>query len=74
MNHPARVLTFTHAVVSKPICINPELLFGWYYSDVAKVTILLSSGTTTIPVKESVDEVTVQVSAMWEAVTSAPGQ
>jgi hypothetical protein len=55
------VLKFTHANLNREIFINEPQLFAWYWSPEHKATFLLSAGTTTIPIKESVSEVEKQV-------------
>jgi hypothetical protein len=50
-------IKLTHAGLNIPIYINTGQLFGFYWSKTANHTILFSTGTTTIPVKESLNEI-----------------
>jgi hypothetical protein len=52
-----RTITLTHAVLNQQFELVAPQLFGMYYSEVAKATVLLSCGTTTVPVKESINDI-----------------
>ena len=52
-----KTITLTHAVLDRPFELVVTQLFGMYYSEQTKATILLSSGATTVPVKESVESI-----------------
>ena len=56
----------THAGLNTPVYINVAQLFGFYWSATAKHTILFSTGTTTIPIKESCEEVEVILKKVYE--------
>jgi hypothetical protein len=52
-----RHLNLTHANLEKDVSINPQLLFGWYWSDSHKATILISTNGGAIPVSETKEKV-----------------
>ena len=47
----------THANTDEEIFISPQLLFGVYYMDAHKSTVLVANGGAMLPVKETVKEV-----------------
>lgn len=52
-----RFITLTHANLNTKIEILTKLVFGLYYSENHKATMVTSNGGAIFPAKESVDEV-----------------
>lgn len=50
-------IQLTHANLLKPVKVAKQLVFGVWYSDSHKATLVLASGGAMLPVTESVDEV-----------------
>ena len=67
------VLKLTHAGLGQPVYIYPAQLFGFYWSETAKHTILFSNGTTTIPVRESCEEIKMQIEKLHTQSSSNSG-
>lgn len=58
------VIEFAHANLHRPVSIDVFQYFGCYRSADHQATFLMSTGSTIIPVKESVEEVN---RAVWAA-------
>ena len=57
-----KVLQFTHAGSGQEVMVIAEQVYGFYWSDTSKATLLISTGTAVVPVRESVEQVTVKLS------------
>ena len=62
------LLKLTHANSNKEVFINAPVLFGCYFMQEHKSTVVIAIGGAMIPVKESVEEVL----QMWEVKTNEP--
>jgi hypothetical protein len=52
-----KLIKLTHATLNVPLTLVSSNIFGAYYSEGIKATLVLSTGTTVVPVKESVKQV-----------------
>ncbi len=62
--HPEGVIQLTHANLNRQVSIVAAQVFGWYYSEEHKATLVMSVGSSVVPVKESATHVGMQVSKM----------
>jgi hypothetical protein len=53
-----RKVELTHAVLGIKIIIFAHQIFGAYWSESQKASMLLSTGSTVVPVKENIEQLT----------------
>lgn len=70
----SKVVEFTHATLGIKVSINTDNLFGYYFSESVKATLLLSTGTAVIPVRESTSQVASLVKSVELDASKYEGQ